>query len=111
MVKQYPHTLNWTQEGAVSTKDPETGFPVVGVPGEEVQSACRYENFRGGSTKHWTNKANETVIQKGTIYVKKGEEIPTKFSTVRVTSPENGRIFEGEILNVYIGQLNVTIAV
>lgn len=111
MVKHYPHTLSWTRQGTPSTEDPETGFPVPGTPSEPVLSASRYENFRGGSTKEWTNKANKTVLQRGTIYVRKGEQVPNKFETVRVEDPEKGLMFEGEILNVYQGQLNTTIAV
>lgn len=111
MVVHYPHTTTWLREGSPSTEDPVTGFPVPGQPGEEVMSASRYENFRGGSTKEWRNKKNETVLQRGTIYIKRGEPIPVKFDTVTVVSPEFGVVFQGEILNVYKGQLNVTIAV
>lgn len=103
--------MTWFREGTPSTVNPETGFPVPGAPGEEVSSESRYENFKGGSTKSWINKANETVIQKGTIYVRKGQPVPKKFDTVKVVSPEYGLMFEGEILNVYTGQLNTTIAV
>jgi hypothetical protein len=111
MVKQYPHTLTWTTEGTPSTKDPETGFPVPGVPAAPVTAASRYENFRGGSVKEFINKKNETVRQRGTIYLKKGEPVPRKFETVVMYGKEGEIIFEGELLNVYTGQLNVTIAV
>lgn len=111
MVKHYPHIITWTTQGTPSTVDPETGFPVPGLPGSVLTAKSRYENFRGGSTKEWTNKANKTVLQRGTIYIKRGEPIPVKFDTVKVESPEFGTVYEGEILNVYPGQLNVTIAV
>lgn len=111
MVVHYPHTTTWFREGTPSTEDPVTGFPVPGIPGEEVSAESRYENFRGGSTKEWRNKKNETVLQRGTIYLRKGQPIPVKFETVTVVSPEYGIMFEGEILNVYAGQLNTTIAV
>lgn len=97
--------------GTPSTEDPVTGFPVPGQPGEEVTIMCRYENFKTGAVKEWTNKKNETVLQRGTIYVKWGQQMPTKFETVTVESPQYGEMFKGEILNVYNGQLNTTIAV
>lgn len=111
MVKHYPHKLSWTGEGTPPSVDPDTGFPIPGVPGIEQQAKARYENFRTGAVKEWRNKKNETVLQRGTIYVKKGEPAPKKFETVTVTSEEYGLMFEGEILNVYHGQLNTTIAV
>lgn len=103
--------MSWFREGTKITKSPETGFPIAGVRGPEVTAKSRYENFRGGSTKEFTNKTNKTVIQRGFIYVKKGEPTPKKFETVKVVA-ENGEVmFEGEVLNVYNGQLNTTIAV
>lgn len=111
MVRHYPHTLIWQTEGTPAGKDPETGFPVPGVPGEVLTAQCRYENFQKGTSKEYKNKNGETVLQKGTIYVKKGEKVPTFEDTVRVESPEFGVVFEGEILHVYQGQLNSTIAI
>ena len=110
MVIQYLHVMAWTGEGSPPTED-ENGFPVPGSPGESYTAACRYENFRGGSTKSWQNKKNETVLQRGTVFVKKGEILPKKFETVTVTDPDGVVVFEGELLNVYKGQLNATIAV
>ena len=111
MVKHYPHILSWTGEGTSPSVDPATGFPIPGVPGLPQEAKARYENFKTGAVKEWRNKKNETVLQRGTIYVKKGEPTPKKFETVTVTSGEYGLMFEGEILNVYHGQLNTTIAV
>lgn len=111
MVTQYPHTMTWTLEGPEATKDPVTGFPVPGANGQTVSAVCRYENFRGGNRTEYRNKKNETVEQRGTIFLKKGEPVPKKFETVVVTSPEYGEMFSGELLNVNPNQLNVTIAV
>lgn len=111
MVKQYRDIVSWTTEGSPATKDPITGFPIPGSKGEELESKGRYENFKSGNRKEYENKNGDTVYQKGTIYLKKGELIPLRFETVTVTSPEFGEVFKGEILNVYKGQLNTTIAV
>lgn len=110
-VKHYPHTLSWDTEGTPATKDPVTGFPIPGIPGEALTAISRYENFQKGAVREWTNKNGETVLQKGVIYVKKGESVPKKFDNVKVGSPDFGTMFEGEILNVYTGQLNTTIIV
>lgn len=110
-VKHYPHTTTWEVEGTPAGKDPVTGFPVPGQPGEEISAISRYENFQKGGSKEWTNKNGKTVLQKGVIYLKKGEPVPKKFDTVKVTSPEFGEMYEGEVLNVYTGQLNTTIII
>lgn len=100
----------WRGEGSPPTED-ENGFPVPGTSGPSYSAMCRYENYKGGSTKSWQNKKNETVLQRGTVFVKKGEILPVKFETVTITDPEGAVVFEGELLNVYKGQLNATIAV
>lgn len=110
-ILQYRDVLKWRGEGTPATIDPVTGDPVPGTPGSEITAMCRYENFRGRSSREWLNRDGETVLQRGTIYVKKGEQCPEKFETVTVESPEFGLVFKGEVLNTYQGQLNYTLAV
>lgn len=111
MVKQYPHRLVWQTEGTPSQKNPATGFPVPGGLPTNREAKARYENFNKGAVKEFTNKNGKTVLQKGTIYVKFKEPYPLKFETVKVISPDYGVVFEGEILEVYKGQMNTTIIV
>lgn len=109
-VKHYPHTTTWKTEGGTPGRD-GNGFPVPGTQGGTVEAVSRYENFRKGGAKEYRNKNGETVLQKGTIFVKKGQPYPKQEDTVTVTSPEFGTMFEGEVLFVYKGQLNTTIII
>lgn len=109
MVKQYLDVLTWNEKGTLPTTD-QNGFPVPGTTGAEVTAKCRYENFSGKGVREFRNSDGEVVLQVGTVYVKRGEPIPIKFEKIKVT--RDGIItFEGEALNVYTGQLNVTISV
>lgn len=111
MVKQYRDVISWQLAGTPATKDPVTGFPIPSVPGETVTAKGRYENFSGTGRKEYVNRDGQVILQKGTIFIKKGQTAPNKFETVTVTSPEFEEVFKGEALNVYEGQLNTTIAV
>lgn len=111
MVKQYRDVVSWVTEGTPATEDPITGFPIPGEAGATIEVKGRYENFKSGNRKEYLNRDGLTVFQKGTIYIKKGEIYPKRFEIVKVTSPEFEVVFEGEILNVYKGQLNTTVAI
>lgn len=108
MVRQYLDILSWTTPGTPGGED-ENGFPLPSQPGETITAKCRYENYRG-RVKEWRGRDGETVEQKGTIYVKKGEPVPMKFEDVTVTR-DTGVTYQGVALNVYKGQLNSTIVV
>lgn len=110
MIKQYRDVVSWQLAGTPATKD-ENGFPVPSIPGETVTAMGRYENFTGTGRKEYTNRDGQVILQKGTIFIKKGQPAPNKFESLIVTSPEFEEVFEGEALNVYEGQLNTTIAV
>lgn len=112
MVKQYPHTMKWTPAGTPPTTDPSTGFPVPGNPASEKSAKCRYENFRQSNHKEFTGADGKTIMQKGTIFVQFGQEVPELFDRVTVTDDATGeKEYEGHVLNVYTGQMNSTVAV
>ena len=106
MVKHYPHLMTWTFIDPNAGGYDENGYPIPPAESESFESICRYENFTGG-IKQFNNKAGEAVQQKGTIFVKFGQSLPKVGEVVKVSLDQ----FEGEVLNVYKGQLNSTIAV
>lgn len=110
MVKQYPHTLSWSEPATPATRD-ERGFLVPGTPGATIESVSRYENYQKGGYKQFVNANGETVEARGVIYVKKGQTIPESGENVLVVSPEFGEMFQGTIEMVYPGQLNSTLVV
>ena len=108
MVKQYLDVCEWRI--LLGFTYDANGFPVPASPTTLRTVKCRYENFKSGNRKEWTGVDGKTILQQGTIYIKKGDLCPDKFQKVKITrGPET--IFEGNILNVYKGQLNTTIAV
>lgn len=108
MVKQYLDVCEWEVDGEIEFDS--NGFPLPTTPTAVKTASCRYENFSGSNHKEWTNVDGKTILQRGTIYLKKSEEVPVKFQRVKVTRGSE-IVFEGNILNVYKGQLNTTIAV
>lgn len=111
MVRQYPDILKWVTEGTPSTIDPETGDPIPGTPGEEIDAKCRYEDWTGGVARTWMNKDGESVVPTGKIYIKFREDLPVKFEVIDLERVKAGISLRMEILDVYHGQMNSTITV
>lgn len=109
MVSQYPDTMVWNGAAGPDGRDGD-GNPIPGTPATETNTTVRYENFSSGNRKEFTNRDGETVLATGVIYCKKGSETPERFSVVTVTR-NAVTVFEGEVLNVYQGQLNSTLHV
>lgn len=104
--------MSWTGKGGAPTVDPDTGFPKPGSQGTSYSVKCRYENFAVSNRKEWTGEDGKTILQRGTIFVPFGERVPEKFENVKIVDDTDSRVeFEGNVLNVYTGQLNSTLAV
>ena len=98
MVKQYLDVCEWEVDGEIEFDG--NGFPIPAEPTEVKTAKCRYENFSGSNHKEWTNIDGKTILQRGTIYLRKGEEVPVRFQRVKVTR-DGEIVFEGNILNGY----------
>lgn len=61
----------------------------------------------------YRGRDNEEVLATGVVYVKKGETVPERLTVAALTSLRNGHTTTRnlECLNVYHGQLNITIHV
>lgn len=109
MVRQYLDTMVWNGASGPDGRDSD-GNPIPGTPVEVVNTAVRYENFQSGNRKEFTNRDGETVLATGIVYAKLGSDVPERFSVITVTR-NAVKVFEGEVLNVYKGQLNSTLHV
>lgn len=111
MVRQYLDTLEWETVGAPSY-DSE-GNPVIPTPVSHTTVKCRYENFTSGNRRTYRNRNGDDVLATGTVYVKKGETVPERFIIATLHMERDGVIdsYNLECLNVYHGQLNITIHV
>lgn len=110
MVKQYPHFVFWAKAATKAGRNAK-GFVVPGRRGRPYKSVCRYENYQKGGFKEIVNAAGETVLQKGIVYVKKGEAIPPFGEKITIKDIKNNVIFEGTVQNSYVGQLNTTLVI
>ena len=109
MVRQYLDLMEWDASTGESGQDSD-GNPIPNTPVIVSNAFCRYENFQSGNRKEFLNRDGESVLATGTIYCKKGSDVPERFSVVKVTRNAI-KVFEGEVLNVYRGQLNSTLHV
>lgn len=111
MVRQYLDTLEWGTTGEPGYDD--EGNPVIPAPTLHNTTKCRYENFMASNRQTYRNRNGEDVLATGTVYVKKGESVPERFTIATLTSVRNGHTTSRnlECLNVYHGQLNITIHV
>lgn len=108
-VRQYLDLMEWNGSTGEDGVDSD-GNPIPGTPVPVSNAFCRYENFNAGNRKEFTNRDGEAVLATGVIYVRFGTQVPERFSWVSVTR-NAVQVFEGEILNVYRGQLNSTLHV
>ena len=113
MVKQYLDKITW-MDGESSPGYDEDGNPIIPSPTEFVSIDCRYENFQGGGKSvYYRNRNGEDVLATGTLFLKKGSQAPERFKVVTFVSVRGDHVSELklECLNVYHGQLNITIHV
>lgn len=113
MVRQYPDKIVWW-EGAETPGYDEDGNPIIQNPDDMVSINCRYENFmKGGNRVYYRNRNGEDVLATGTLFLKKGTPAPKRFQIVDLTAVRGDHTTELklECLNVYHGQLNITIHV
>lgn len=107
MVRQYPHNAKWWEGGGDPGYD-EDGNPIISNPTELMSVNCRYENFsKGGNRQTFKNRNGEDVLATGTIFMPKGSIVPERFEVVDLDA--SGVEMKLECLNVYHGQLNITI--
>lgn len=111
MVRQYLDTLQWETTGE-PTYDAD-GNPILPTPVQMKTINCRYENFMSSNRVSYRGRNNEEVLATGVVYVKKGETVPERFTVVSLSQTREGHTntWELECLNVYHGQLNITIHV
>ena len=121
-----PHIMTWTIK-AGSIKDPVTHYLTPGIPGTPVYVLCR---FHLGGIKEFMNQDNKTVIQKGKIRLDPGTELPPVGQRVKIFETQPVEVggsaividgvpvftsgivhFEGEVLDIYRGQLSFRIDV
>lgn len=108
MVRQYLDTISWLIAGS-DTEFDDDGNPIPGnEPIQHQSNKSRYENING-SRKEFLNKSNQPVLATGTIYLKKGESIPPRFTIITIDAVNRDKAFEAEVLAVNYGQLNTTI--
>lgn len=101
MVRKRPHMLHWSE--SISTVDPDTGYTIPGQP-VPFSVPCSYQMT---SPKEIQNKDNETVMQKGKIFIDRDQIHPPKGATVKV---EPG-MFSGEVIDYFKGQLGIKLIV
>lgn len=96
-----PHTITWTTLSGEATTD-DNGYPVPGLPGEEIQSPCRYYPT---STKMLKNEDSTEVQQSCKIRFPKGAIIPHQFTSVVVKEGEV-ELYQGNVKVRNVGQLS-----
>lgn len=111
MVRQYLDKITWESPIDDTQYDSE-GNPIPGQVEKFLNDKCRYENFmKGGNRQHFRNRNGEDVLATGTLFLKKGTLAPKRFDIVEFESVRDGvsTKMRLECLNVYHGQLNITI--
>lgn len=95
-----PHVMKWrTKDGAILID--ENGYESPGIPGQSVETPCRYHSGGGKSgRKSYMIDDGTTVIQQGTIRVDVGQDLPQVGDLVVVEG-----FFSGPVREVYEGQL------
>lgn len=111
MVRQYLDSITWEKPSGAPSYDSD-GNPTIGTTTTFTSSKCRYENFsKGGNRQVFRNRNGEDVLATGIIFLKKGSTSPDRFEVVELESVRDGvsTKLTLECLNVYHGQLNITI--
>lgn len=93
-----PHTLIWTTAGTAGGEDPQTGYPIEGLSGEEKSVPCR---FHLGGVKVFKNQDSSEVAQVGSIRVDAGVDLPEVGAMIEVPG-----YYKGTVKDVYRGQLS-----
>lgn len=104
MVTQYPHTLKFTTLPA-ATRDANGDYVVP--TGTETEVSCRFES---GTDSRGDNRIKtqdgQSVDYNARIYLKLGTEAPAAGDLIEVVDR-----YKGPCLQVYRGQLNITVFV
>lgn len=91
--------LTFTLPGSEPSEDPETGFPIPGIPGATLNIPCR---FVAGGQRLFKNEDSTEVQQKGRISVDMGSELPKQWQEVVVTDGDR-ELFRGPAMEIYAG--------
>jgi hypothetical protein len=102
-VETRPHVLIWTTAGTAGGEDPESGYPIEGLSGVEMEVPCR---FHLGGVRIFRNQDNIEVAQVGTIRLDSGVELPEVGAVIEVLGH-----YKGKVKDVYRGQLSSRIDV